>query len=154
MPLPTPPNIAAEITKLPSFSVVELQAEWSRVIGGEPPKGAHRDYVLRSIAHHLQSKVHGALSPTLKRRLLKLAQNGKVDSVEAAPVRTLQNGARILKEWQGAVHEVEVIDDGFRYQDRTYKSLSVIAREIAGTRWSGPAFFGLKRKQSEANNGL
>ena len=84
-----------------------------------------------------------------------IAQNPiYTDNIDVAPVRTLQNGAKILKEWQGAVHEVEVIDSGYRYQDRTYKSLSVIAREITGTRWSGPAFFGLKRKQPEVRNGL
>ena len=154
MPLSTPASLAAEIAKLPSLSVAELQAEWGRVIGGEPPKGAHRDYVSRSIAHHIQSKIHGALPPTLKRTLLKVAQSGDVTAVDAAPVRTLQNGAKILKEWQGAVHEVEVIDSGYRYQDRTYKSLSIIAREITGTRWSGPAFFGLKRKQTEVNHGV
>jgi len=154
MPLPNLTNIAAEIAKLPARSALELQAEWGRVIGGEPPKSAHRDYLLRSIAHHLQSKIHGALSPTLKRSLLKLAQNGEAAEVDTAPVRTLQNGARILKEWQGAVHEVEVLASGYRYQDRTYKSLSIIAREITGTRWSGPAFFGLKRQQPEAGHGL
>lgn len=150
---PTPPDITAEIAKLPSLSIAQLQAEWGRVIGGDAPRCAHRDYLLRSIAHHLQCKVHGALSPTLKRSLLKLAQNGEAAAVDTAPVRTLQNGAKILKEWQGAVHEVEVIDSGYRYQDRRYKSLSVIAREITGTRWSGPAFFGLKRKHPEAGHG-
>ena len=154
MPLSTLASPAAEIAKLPSLSVAELQAEWGRVIGGEPPKGAHRDYVMRSIAHRLQCNIHAPLSPTLKRGLLKVAQRGDVTAVDAAPLRTLQNGAKILKEWQGAVHEVEVIDGGYLYQDRTYKSLSIIAREVTGTRWSGPAFFGLKRKQPEANHGV
>jgi hypothetical protein len=53
----------------------------------------------------------------------------------------------MLREWKGAVHEVEVVDDGFLYKSKTYKSLSVIARQITGTRWSGPRFFGIKQSQ-------
>jgi len=35
---------------------------------------------------------------------------------------------------------------GYEYNGQTYRSLSVIARAITGTRWSGPAFFGIKRR--------
>jgi hypothetical protein len=39
------------------------------------------------------------------------------------------------------------------YQGRRYKSLSEVARAITGTRWSGPLFFGLKRRAQELANG-
>lgn len=66
-------------------------------------------------------------------------------SPAARPPVTLKPGTRLLREWQGATHEVLVLDVGFDYAGQTYKSLSAIARAITGTPWSGPLFFGIKR---------
>jgi Protein of unknown function (DUF2924) len=41
-----------------------------------------------------------------------------------------------------------VLDDGFEYQGRPYRSLSAIARAITCTRWNGLIFFGLKNQRS------
>jgi len=60
----------------------------------------------------------------------------------AAP--TLSPGTRPLREWQGRTHHVTVVAEGFAYDNRLWPSLSSIARAITGTRWSGPAFFGLR----------
>lgn len=57
-------------------------------------------------------------------------------------------GTRFVREWQGQLHEVAVLDKGLEYKGHTYRSLSEIAREITGTRWSGPAFFGLKKREA------
>ena len=59
-------------------------------------------------------------------------------------------GTRLLREWQGVEQVVTVTADGFEWQGRPYKSLSAIARAITGTRWSGPAFFGLKARKDIA----
>ena len=58
-----------------------------------------------------------------------------------------RTGATLIRTWRGRKHEVTVLDDGkaFRYRDTEYASLSEIAREITGARWSGPRFFGLKK---------
>ena len=50
----------------------------------------------------------------------------------------------MLRTWEGVTHEVMVVDEGFIWSGKTWRSLSAIAREITGTRWSGPRFFGLK----------
>ena len=52
-------------------------------------------------------------------------------------------GTRLLREWQGRVHEVLILDKGVEYRGKAWPSLSAVAREITGTRWSGPRFFGL-----------
>jgi hypothetical protein len=57
--------------------------------------------------------------------------------------QTVRAGARLIREWNGSNHVVDVVDDGFVYSGRRYRSLSKIAREITGTNWSGPRFFGL-----------
>ncbi len=62
----------------------------------------------------------------------------------AAPMRHLKVGSVIVREYQGKVHEVMVVPDGFIWQGKVYASLSTIARKITGTSWNGPRFFGLR----------
>jgi len=59
----------------------------------------------------------------------------------------------LIREWRGLSHRVTVLDNDVVYRKRRYKSLSEVARAITGTRWSGPLFFGLKRRAKEAPNG-
>jgi len=154
MPLHSPTAIA-EIAKLSCLSVADLRAEWVRVLGSSPPKTISREYLVRAIAYHLQCGPHRGVPATVLRALKKLSANAtsSVGATEAA-TRALKPGARILREWKGAVHEVEVVDTGYRYGDQIYKSLSVIARQITGTRWSGPVFFGLKQSRAEISHGV
>lgn len=58
--------------------------------------------------------------------------------------RRIKPGTRLIRQWEGQTHHVTVGEAGFEYNGERYKSLSVIARLITGTRWSGPLFFGLK----------
>ncbi len=86
--------------------------------------------------------------PGLK-RLLDHIDTGRIQVVVVYKIDRLTrsladfDGARLLREWGSKTHEVTVTDCGFTYRGKTYKSLSAIAREITGSRWSGPAFFGL-----------
>jgi hypothetical protein len=57
---------------------------------------------------------------------------------------------RMVRQWQGKLHEVITLESGFMYNGQRYRSLSEIVRTITGTRWSGPAFFRLKKRRSEA----
>ena len=59
-------------------------------------------------------------------------------------------GTRLLRAYQGMEHTVTVLQDGYEWQGRPYKSLSAIARAITGTRWNGLVFFGLKNRRSAA----
>ena len=66
------------------------------------------------------------------------------DPIEPPPTRVpLCPGTRLLREWNGRQHFVEVVDKGFVFDGKTYRSLSAIARRITGAHWSGPRFFGL-----------
>ncbi|MCI0431136.1 MAG: DUF2924 domain-containing protein [Rhodospirillales bacterium] len=61
----------------------------------------------------------------------------------------LKPGTRLLWRWGGETHQVTVLEQGFEYRGTTYGSLSEIARAITGSRWSGPAFFGLRKKPQQ-----
>jgi CubicO group peptidase (beta-lactamase class C family) len=69
-------------------------------------------------------------------------------TADEAPKRSpgLQVGGRLLREWNGVTHVIDVTGHGFRWRNSTYRSLSAIAREITGAHWSGPRFFGLAGK--------
>ena len=67
-------------------------------------------------------------------------------------VARLKPGARLVREWRGQSHTVIVLEDGFEWQGKRWRSLSAIAREITGAHWSGPRFFGLNGK-AEAGDG-
>ena len=154
MPLFSHTVVATQITRLSGLSVPDLQLEWAATFKTAPPKNARREYLLRALTYHLQSGAHGGLTSALRRSLAKLPAGEGGVVATTSPTRTLKPGARILREWKGSAHEVEVVDDGYRYGAQVYKSLSVIARKITGTRWSGPVFFGLKQAKTEINHGL
>ncbi|MEO5973169.1 MAG: DUF2924 domain-containing protein [Sphingomicrobium sp.] len=129
-------DLDAELTALETMPLDELRVAWSRQARTAPPK-VSAGLLRLALAHHLQSKVMGGVTKTLERKLRAIAKGH--DSNAMLP------GTRLVREWRGKVHMVTVSDDGrYRWQDRDWNSLSEIAREITGTRWSGPAFFGTK----------
>jgi hypothetical protein len=71
--------------------------------------------------------------------------NGKVKQRD--PNLRLAPGTVLAREYRGVEYRVVVTADGrFDFKGQPFQSLSVIAREITGTRWSGPVFFGLKAR--------
>jgi hypothetical protein len=59
-------------------------------------------------------------------------------------IATVQQGTILSREWNGRMHRVSVLTDGFAWNGNTYRSLSKVAFAITGTRWNGPRFFGLR----------
>jgi hypothetical protein len=133
----------AEIARL---DVPALRAKWASLFGRSPPKGVGRRLLELAAAYHEQAKIHGGLKPAVRRKLLQMgrtrpnAETGSARSDRKAP---LSPGSRLVREWHGRSHTVEVTAAGFQYAGRQYRSLSEVARTITGARWSGPRFFGL-----------
>ncbi len=110
--------------------------------------------MLRAIAYRIKEKSRGGLKPATRRRLMQFAHDGANGSaLAAAPSRTVKAGAVLVREWRGISHQVSVLEKGFCFRGRHYRSLSEVAREITGSRWSGPLFFGLKGSQEGLRNG-
>ena len=57
----------------------------------------------------------------------------------------MKPGTRLIRDWGGETHIVEVLEEGFSYRDQGYASLSALAQAITGVKWSGPRFFGLRQ---------
>ena len=132
----------------------ELKARFSELYDYPAPKQMSHPFLCRVIAYRLQENENGGTNAPLQRRLRKLAEELKrAGTVSTAPPKPTKAGTRFLREWQGETHIVSVTESGFLYREQTYRSLSAVAREITGTRWSGPAFFGLQdRKSQKAKN--
>ena len=142
-------DLDEQMKRLPGMNRAALRALWQGLFGQLPHKKLRRELLIPILAYRLQEKALGGLKPSIARRLRVLAEDisaGKKPAL-VSPMQS-RTGTRMVREWQGRLYEVAVVDGGFEYRGKRYRSLSVIAREITGTRWSGPAFFGLKKRHA------
>ncbi len=157
-PYATPASVTARIARLPDLQMAEIRALWKELFQSDTPI-YNRHYLERRIAHKLQEIEFRKVDPNLldrnKRRIEALIETGKNRKLDR-DIR-LMAGTQLAREYQGRTHRVTVMIDGqYEFQGRAYRSLSMIAREITGTRWSGPVFFGVKdyaSKKSAAKKG-
>ena len=139
--------LSLRLNELPHLDTGSLKAEWKRLYRSLPPAGLSRDLLIRAVAFKVQERAHGSLSKAVTSRLRSLrGTTGMDDGPAGQATISLKPGARLIREWQGTSHQVIVLDKGFEYQDTRYRSLSKIASEITGAHWSGPRFFGIKRR--------
>lgn len=125
--------------RLEALSSAELKSAWIRLTGSPVPR-VSPGLMRLALAWEIQAGALGGLSRKVQQKLGQLA-TGKTSTAAVRP------GMRLVREWNGTVHVVDIGDDHVvRWDDREWRSLSEVARAITGTRWSGPAFFGLKRK--------
>lgn len=135
--------LAAKIQALPSLNKAQLLVVWRENFNQPPPPKLRKELMVPVLAYRMQEKEFGGLSHTARKRLREIARSpGSKKQTEDS----LLGGTRLIRTWRGEVHEVTVTDTGFTYRGREFKSLSRIAREITGTPWSGPLFFGTKKK--------
>ncbi len=138
------------VDQLETLDNQDLKLEWKKWTDHSPPKSTSREHLIRVVSWYRQAETRGGLSNRLKRRLRQLSddlKSGKAQRLLNPPPK-VKPGTMIIKTWQGVEHRVMALEDGFAFEGKTWKSLSMIAREITGTRWNGPAFFGLRKASS------
>ena len=121
----------------------QLASVWREMYGDEPPRRMSAVLLRRILAYETQVRAHGGASKRVRQKLLKCAEDRGRPTAPG-----LAAGGRLIREWNGETHTVEVLEKGFTWRGRTYRSLSAIAEAITGVRWSGPRFFGLKGARS------
>lgn len=139
---------------------------------GEQSRSNNRQWLFRRCAWRLQAMAEGGLSERARKRAKELARD--VDIRLHAPKyippldrpadvqkpahnyihlnsddRLPMPGTRLKREYKGHIYEVEVLDRGFVYDGRVYRSLTAVARVITGSHWNGFLFFGLKNYRKE-----
>ena len=154
-----------EIEQLRQATVGQLRVKYLELFG-QPSRSNHKQFLFRRIAWRLQALAYGELSEQARKRALALAQD--VDLRIKAPAhrvgaphhvlqptlrsrrkpgrdeRLPEPGSILEREYKGQRIVVQVLPNGFQYQDRFFKSLSAVARQATGTPWNGYEFFRLK----------
>ena len=130
-------DVDTELQALATRSRKALAERWQQTFGSAAPTGCRSTLLRSALAWYVQAS---AAKPTGSSWEQLLRQQRAVASFAKAGA-----GTRLIREWQGRMHQVTVHRSGFEYETKTYRSLSAIAREITGTAWSGPAFFGLRK---------
>ena len=134
-------ELAAQLATIPELTLAELRQRWAALVAKPLPR-VRRTLLALALAWELQAQVHGGLAPLVQRRLAQLAG----DRTRKPP----RAGTRLVREWKGHLHTVTIdAEQQIHWNGRHWNSLSEVARAITGTRWSGPAFFGLKQGQSQ-----
>ena len=124
-----------QVRALETMSLQALRDQW-RSRYGPPPTFRSAPLLRRLLAWRLQAEAFGGLNePT---RLALRRSGARQEDARLRP------GAKLSREWRGVVHEVEVVDGGYLHDGRLHPSLSAAATAIAGSRWNGPRFFGLR----------
>jgi hypothetical protein len=165
-------RIEQEIAALGDLPREELAARWVKAYGCPPPKGVKRGLLERAAAWHLQARYLGGLS-TMARKTIRdavkrkgvstnasarFADRGNTETSDAGGLTEKTSrrvrlptinppaprpGTRLVREWNGRTHVVDVREDGFVFDGKTYRSLSAVTKRITGAHWSGRRFFGL-----------
>ena len=131
--------IEQQLVRLDGLRKAELKIEWRRHYKGDPPDAGAT--ILRAgNAYRIREREFGGLSRALQAKLRRIAKGGTIGD---KPIGQPKPGTRLVRRWNNRTIMVLATDDGFLFEERRYGSLSEIAREVTGARWSGPRFFGL-----------
>jgi hypothetical protein len=142
-------NIEAELEKLESMDLEALRHQWRVRMNSDPPK-VSAGLLRLALAYELQAKAMGGLSSASDKVLASYAP-GKTAAKPVPRLPAARPGMRLVRVWNDIAHVVTVSDDGtIEWNGRTWRSLSVVARAITGTQWSGPKFFGLRDRKVAA----
>jgi hypothetical protein len=140
-------EIETKLASLPAMNKGELLKIWRECFKHNQPQHLRKELIVPILAYRIQEMAYGGLSDKVRKKLREIAQSIESEKTSRRkPASKLHIGTRLVRSWNGSLHEVSVLQEGFEYRGQVYGSLSTIAREITGTRWSGPLFFGTKRR--------
>jgi hypothetical protein len=162
------PAVLAAIQELRSLNVIALRRKYQKVFG-EESRSANKQFLYRRIAWRLQANSEGGLSERALRRAAAIVDDsdlrirapkgflaGQVPGAAPMVIDRSQSqrdwrlpapGTLLTRRLDDRQIVVKVLEDGFEFELRRYRSLSAIAREVTGTRWNGLLFFGLAERR-------
>ena len=146
-------SMVAQVAELEGMTLEELREKWNAFYNTSPPATSSRQQLVGRLAYRLQELVYGGLSEATKAKLESLGRVAMgIGKREPRNPDQPVAGTKLIRDWQGVPQEVTVLESGFEFAGKTYRSLSAIATEITGTKWNGPEFFGLRKKGMIGNS--
>lgn len=158
-------EINQHIDQLRHMTIAQLQLQY-RELFGQASHSNHKNYLFRRVAWRLQALAEGGLSERARQYAHEIATDadlrlcapkrlGTQPAVRVANAsrqrdpRVPAPGTQLIKRYKKDTIAVTVLEDGYQYGERVYKSLSAIARQVTGTQWNGYVFFGLRLPQEQ-----
>ena len=135
-------RIDDKVSAIATMPPAELRDAWQAEFGETAP-ALSPSLLRRALASAAQERTLGSL-PAAERKILEAM--ARADAPLPVPAIKLKPGTRLVREWNGTVHNVLVVAGGVMFGEERYGSLSEVARAITGSHWSGPRFFGLKQR--------
>lgn len=154
-------DIDLELNTLKQLSTSEIQEKYKELYRGNNLPCENKSYLLKRIAYKLQEQVFGCLSKQAKKKLDELIlQYDPVNNKALRPqvisagrvVTSLPlmrdkrlpiPGTLIRKKYKNQELVVKVLEKGFEFNGKTYRTLTKIAEEVTGAHWNGYSFFNL-----------
>jgi hypothetical protein len=146
-------TVEASVAALSRLNVDQLRLQWRNHLGGIAPAHLPGWLLMRVLAYRIQAAAFGDLNQAILRRLREPGDDA-LASEDARPFATrgpttregvgLKPGALLVREWNGHLERIMILDDGYAWNGGAYRSLSQVAKAITGTNWNGHRFFGLK----------
>jgi hypothetical protein len=154
-------RLEAAVASLSGLNADQLRLQWRNHLGGIPPAHLPEWLLARVLAYRIQAAAFGDLNRAILRRLREM--NGEaLESGQARPFATrgpttrggvgLKSGALVVRDWNGRIERVMVLDEGYAWNGCVHRSLSQVAKAITGTNWNGHRFFGLKGVRNDIYN--
>jgi hypothetical protein len=144
-----------QLEKLP---IKELKEKYKELYGDTALPQNNKVYLFRRIAYKIQEQAYGGVSEFTKGRVKELIlEQDPLNNLGKKKQRVADNqiapssrdrrlplpGTVITKHYKDIVLQVKVLEKGFEYNGKSYRTLSRIACEVTGAHLSGFAFFGL-----------
>jgi len=153
-------NTISKIMALKEISLDELEKKYEEVFDGKKAPSNNKVYLWRKIAYRIQELEYGSISQETQNKIQEFIQkydpvnNKALRPESASPEHSKKGkfsrdkrlpipGTVITKEYKGIALQVKVAESGFEYNNKIYKSLTAIAKEITGAHWNGYLFFNL-----------
>lgn len=130
-------KVSILISEIEALDRASCLARWREAFGRSPPKYLSPQFMKRVLIWELQNRALSGVSVRTIRRLKQIAA-GRTLPATAKP------GSHLVREWNGRTYQVEVVEEGYVMDGKTWRSLSAIAKHITGAHWSGPRFFGVQ----------
>ena len=142
--LPMTNMVGNQLHSLSRLPMPEFWTLWDKHFK-ERPRYPHRKQLESRLAYRLQEIADGGVPPKTRNLLEDIGERLSKIKTSKRLTTTLLPGTVLIREFDGKDYHVTVAMDGrFEFDGHKFKSLSAIAKQITGTQWSGPLFFGLK----------
>jgi len=138
------------------FDLDGLRRRWRMRSAKPATSSLPRALRIRLIAYRMRADALGGLDRETRRVLDGVARSlcdgaGKGQAVPSrTALRRLLPGTHLVREHEGVMHRVMVLEKGFAWNGTVYGSLSAVAHAITGTKWNGYRFFGIKEVKGRA----